>query len=381
MLGGAVVLFQSDHPCVLVLLFKIQDILNVGPPETVDGLVIVTHHAEVPVSPGQQAGEEILQVVGVLILVHQHIPELFLVVAQHLRLRLQQRDGVVNDVVKVQGIGSAELLLIGGVDLGNAGIFPIVCCLRLFAEYLWPLVAVLGGADSGENAADGEGLFIQILLLQNVLDDPLGVIGIVNGEVLVKADAVNVPPQDTDAGGVEGGGPHIVGGGAKAGRQPLLQFSRRLIGEGDGDDLPGPGGVHGAEPMDPADLVTVRPVREVLQKIQILLRGPVGDLIAVAAPTVSQQVIDPLDQHRGLARPGARQQQEGALGGHGSLTLHRVQPGQIPGDHRFPGSHIPLFKISHTVLRSLCFLKLTSILRQKAVAVNGGTADFSVSVL
>ena len=380
-LGGAVILLQPNDPGVLVLLFKVQDIFDVGTPEAVDGLVIVTHHAEVPVSPGQQAGEEILQVVGVLILVHQHIPELFLVVVQHLRLRLQQRDGVVNDVVKVQGIGGAELLLIGGVDLGNAGIFPIVCGFRLLAEYLRPLVAVLGGADGGEDAADGEGLFVQILLLQNILDDPLGVIGIVDGEVLVKANAVNVPPQDADAGGVERGGPHIVGGGAKTGRQPLLQFSRRLIGEGDGDDLPWPGGVHGTEPVDPANLVTVWSIREVLQKVQILLRGPVGDLVAVAAPAIGQQVVDPLDQHRGLAAARPRQQQERSLGGHGPLTLHGVQPGQIPGDHRFPGGHIPLFKVSHTVLRSLCFLKLTSILRQKAVAVNGGTADFSVSVL
>ena len=381
MLGGTVVLLQADDPGVLVLLFKVQDILNVGPPETVDGLVIVTHHAEVPVSPGQQAGEEILQVVGVLILVHQHIPELFLVVVQHLRFLLQQRDGVVDDVIKVQGIGGAELLLIGGVDLGDPGIFPIVCGFRLLAEYLRPLVAVLGGADGGEDAADGEGLFVQILLLQNILDDPLGVIGIVNGEVLVKANAVNVPPQDADAGGVEGGGPDVIGGGAQPGRQPLLQFSRRLIGEGDGDDLPGPGHIHGAEPVDPADLIGVGPVREVFQKIQVLLRSPVGDLVAVAATAVGQKVVDPLDQHGGLAAARPRQQQEGSLGGHGPLTLHGVQPGQIPGDHRFPGGHIPLFKVSHTVLRSLCFLKLTSILRQKAAAVNGGTADFSVSVL
>ena len=381
MLGGAVILLQPNDPCVLVLLFKIQDILNVGPPETVDGLVIVTHHAEVPVSPGQQAGEEILQVVGVLILVHQHIPELFLVVVQHLRFLLQQRDGVVDDVIKVQRVGRAEFLLIGGVDLGDPGIFPIVCGFRLLAEYLRPLVAVLGGADGGENAADGEGLFVQILLLQNILDDPLGVIGIVDGEVLVKANAVNVPPQDADAGGVERGGPHIVGGGAKTGRQPLLQFSRRLIGEGDGDDLPWPGGVHGTEPVDPANLVTVWPIRKLLQKREVLLRGPVRHLIAVAAPAIGQQVVDPLDQHRGLAAARPRQQQEGSLGGHGPLTLHGVQPGQIPGDHRFPGGHIPLFKISHTVLHSLCFLKLTSILRQKAATVNGGTADFSVSVL
>ena len=381
MLGGAVVLLQADDPGVLVLLFKVQDVFDVGAPETVDRLVIVAHHAEVSVSPGQQAGEKILQVVGVLILVHQHIPELFLVVVQHLRFLLQQRDGVVDDVIKVQRVGRAEFLLIGGVDLGDPGIFPIVCGFRLLAEYLRPLVAVLGGADGGEDAADGEGLLVQVLLFQNVLDDPLGVVGIVNGEVLFKADAVNVPPQDADAGGVERGGPHIVGGGAKTGRQPLLQFSRRFIGEGDGDDLPWPGGIHGAEPVDPANLLTVWPIREVLQKVQILLRGPVGDLVAVAAPAIGQQVVDPLDQHRGLAAAGAGQQQQRPLGGHGSLPLHGVQPGQIPGDDRLPSGGVSLFKVSHTVLRSLWLFTLFSILRQNGPSVNGRSADFSVSVL
>ena len=375
-LGGAVVLFQSDDPGILVLLFKIQDILNVGPPETVDRLVIVAHHAEVPVSPGQQAGEEILQVVGVLILVHQHIPELFLVVVQHLRFLLQQRDGVVDDVIKVQRVGRAEFLLIGGVDLGDPGIFPIVCGFRLLAEYLRPLVAVLGGADGGENAADGKGLLVQILLLQNVLDDSLGIVGIVDGKVLVKADAVNVPPQNADAGGVEGGGPHVVGGRPQPGCQTVFQLSRRLVSKGDGDDFPGLRHIQGAEPVDPAHLIGVRMLREMLQKVQICLRGPVRHLLTVTAPAVGQQIVNPLDQHGGLAAAGAGQQQQRPLGGHGSLPLHGVQPGQIPGDDRLPGGGVSLFKVSHTVLRSLWLFTLFSILRQNGLSVNGRSTDF-----
>ena len=218
-------------------------------------------------------------------------------------------------------------MLIGGVDLGDPGIFPIVCGFRLFPEYLRPLILVLGVADGGQDAPGREGLLLQVQLLQNVLDDPLGVVGVVDGEVLVESQPVDVPPQDAHTGGVEGGGPDVVGLRPQPGGQPVLQLPCRLVGEGDGDDLPGLGRVQGAEPPGPADVLLRGPIREVLQKVQILLRGPVGDLVAVAAPAIGQQVVDPLDQHRGLAAAGARQQQQRTLRGHGSLALHGVQPG------------------------------------------------------
>ena len=50
-------------------------------------------------------------------------------------------------------------------------------------------------------------------------------------------------------------------------------------------------------------------------------------LFRIASSAVGQQVVHPLDQHRGLAAAGARQQQQRTLRGHGSLALHGVQPG------------------------------------------------------
>ena len=59
-LGGAVVLLQADGAAGGVLLFKGEDILDGGPAEAVDGLVVVAHHAEVLVSPRQGGGQQIL---------------------------------------------------------------------------------------------------------------------------------------------------------------------------------------------------------------------------------------------------------------------------------------------------------------------------------
>ena len=53
-LSRPVVLLQTDDPGPGVLLLKRQDILNGSAAETVDTLVIVTHHADIAPLPGQQ---------------------------------------------------------------------------------------------------------------------------------------------------------------------------------------------------------------------------------------------------------------------------------------------------------------------------------------
>ena len=152
------------------------------------------------------------------------------------------------------------------------------------------------------------------------------------------------PPQTPPAGGGDGGGPYIPGGGAKTGRQPLLQLPRRLVGEGDGQHLPGPGGLHGAQPPDPRLVRPAELLRKVLQEGELLLPGVLRHLGAVAAPAIGQKVVDPLDQHRGLAAAGARQQQQGPLGGEGGLELGRVEPPEVPGDGAAPGGDVAFLK-------------------------------------
>ncbi len=103
-LGGAVVLLQANHCGVLIMLLKRQNILNGGAAEAVNGLVIITDHANVLKLVRQQRGEHILGVVGVLVLVHHHIAELVLVQLQHIVILSQQLHGVVDHIVKVHSV-------------------------------------------------------------------------------------------------------------------------------------------------------------------------------------------------------------------------------------------------------------------------------------
>ena len=48
-LGGTVILLQLDGMRLGKKLLKIQNIADISSPEPVDGLVIVSHYAEIPV--------------------------------------------------------------------------------------------------------------------------------------------------------------------------------------------------------------------------------------------------------------------------------------------------------------------------------------------
>ena len=86
-------------------------------------------------------------------------------------------------------------------------------------------------------------LFVDIQVLQAVLHHPQGVVGVIDGKGGGEAQLLDVPAQNTHTGGVEGGGPHVLPGGAQHPGQAVLQLSGGLVGKGDGQDGPGLGGV------------------------------------------------------------------------------------------------------------------------------------------
>ena len=47
--GGTVILLQLDYHRIRKFLFKVQDILDIGSPEFVDGLVVIPYHTQIPV--------------------------------------------------------------------------------------------------------------------------------------------------------------------------------------------------------------------------------------------------------------------------------------------------------------------------------------------
>ena len=103
-LGGAIVLLQANGSAATILLFEAENVFDGGTAEAVNTLVIVSHHADILMATCQCRCKKVLQMVGVLVLVHQDIAEFLLIVSPDILVLQQQLDGDVNDVVKIQGV-------------------------------------------------------------------------------------------------------------------------------------------------------------------------------------------------------------------------------------------------------------------------------------
>src|SRR5699024_10769670 len=102
--GGAVVLLQPDDAGLFILFLEIQDIFNGSAAETIDTLIVVADHTDILVLASQERRQQILQMVGVLILVNQDIAELLLIIVQNIWILLQQPDREQNNIIKVHRV-------------------------------------------------------------------------------------------------------------------------------------------------------------------------------------------------------------------------------------------------------------------------------------
>ena len=132
-LRGAVVLLEHDRARVGEVLLEVHDVADVGAAERVDRLVGVTddhqlgrldgvlgdlRHRLLEAVGAQLVDQGVLRVVGVLVLVDEHVPEPATPVLAHRRERPEQVHGHHQQVVEVEGVGLAEAALVLGVRRG-----------------------------------------------------------------------------------------------------------------------------------------------------------------------------------------------------------------------------------------------------------------------
>ena len=205
------------------------------------------------------------------------------------------------------------------------------------------LLLVLCLGDHAQNSSRREHLFVQIPVPQDLLHDPLGIGGVIDGEAAAVAQALDLPPQDPAAGAVEGHGPHALALGAQKSGQTVLQLVGGLVGKGDGNDAPGVGRVQRTQAFcAPA----VRRIGQLtLQKDHVLLGDILWDLLAVRAAAKTDEIGNTVNQHRGLAASRTCQQQQRPLGGQHCLKLPGIHIGKLPGDIFPPRSQKTFFII------------------------------------
>ena len=271
-LGRAVVLLQQDRGGVGEVLLEVEDVADVGPAEGVDRLVRVTDHHQLGgldalgvrasgvgalllhLAGAELVDEGVLRVVGVLVLVDQHVPEPAPVGLPHLGELLEEVDGEHDQVVEVERVGLAQPALVGRVD-GRVGLLEVVA--GVLGRVLGVAQLVLLVRDPVQHRAGLVAPRVEVEVVADQGHQTLLVGGVVDREVGLEALAPDVQcgdllAQDAHAGGVEGRDPHDPGALADQLLHPLLHLGRRLVGEGDGEDRAGVGSALGDQPRDPS---------------------------------------------------------------------------------------------------------------------------------
>ena len=138
-----VVLLQHDDGDVRKGVLELEDVPHVRTPEAVDRLVSVADDADVVVLLGQGQHEVVLDDVGVLVLVDQHVLEAALVVGEEVGLRLEELDGLGEEVVEVHRTGSLEASLVLAVDVADLALVDHLSRCRRTASAAASFLAAL----------------------------------------------------------------------------------------------------------------------------------------------------------------------------------------------------------------------------------------------
>ena len=207
---------------------------------------------------------------------------------------LQQKEGVQQQIVEVEGVGLLHTLL---HDLVNAcGLLSHRVACRV-GEDVRNLQLVFRGGDAIAQSVDWITTRIDIELGHDLLHQTLRIGIVVNGEVLRETEHVSVGAQDANAHAVERGHPHAANLTTDDALQTLAHFGCGLVRERDGHDLP-------------------RSHAEVLDHMS-----------------------DAVCKHTRLARASAGQYKQRPFGALGGLTLRAVQYAKIYR-HGSPWFHV-----------------------------------------
>ena len=275
-LCGSVILFQQNGFGVGKVALELFDVADGGTAEGIDRLVRITHHTQfrrAHVSDASRSDhlphQHVLRMVGVLVFVDQDVPESASVVLRDLRMSLQHTDRLADQIVEVEGVRGAQALLILPVDLGDRlrGRFAALLGGRGRTVRIHQFVLEVGYRDPDPSGAELLGVEVQVA--HDHAEQPARVVRIVDREIGVHpGQQRRLGAQDSHAGGVKSADPHPQRARTDQIDHSFAHLGGGFVGEGD---------------------------REYLAGTDVAL---------------GEQVRDPAGEHRGLARPGAGDDQQ-----------------------------------------------------------------------
>ena len=236
MLRRTVILLQFDYFRIGKYMFKIQNILNICSAELVDGLIIITYHAQIVIFAGQNADQLKLYCIGILILIYHNVAEPFLIVFQYIRTALKQFHCLHQQIIKIQCIVLLQFLLVFQISICHFLLTKISLCLKF--EFIWGNIFVFRAGNDTQYRTLFVKFRIQFQPSADVFHDGLLIFCIINRKIRVISQPVNMSPQNADACRMECAHPHALGTVSHDTIHTFPHLTCRLIRKGNGKNIP-----------------------------------------------------------------------------------------------------------------------------------------------
>ena len=156
-MGRTVILHQHNGSGIRIILLKIHNIADICTTPAINGLIRIANYAEIAIATGQKGSKLILCSIGILILIHQHIPEPSLIPLPNFLIFLQKGNSHQQQIIKVQGIIFSQHCLVFLIYLSYLFLVKI---MGLGFKGCWTQHLVLGIGNGIADAAGSILLFI-----------------------------------------------------------------------------------------------------------------------------------------------------------------------------------------------------------------------------
>ena len=178
-LGRPIVLIEDDHPSIGIVLLEVPDVTDVRTAKLVDRLVGITDHAQVAMRRRQLFDQHVLSPVGVLVLIHEDIPEPLLIVLEHIGKRREHLHRHHQQIIEVHRRRFHQTLLIQPIDVGY---LLVKKAIPLIGERLEVNQLALGLGDDSLHRLLGKPLGVEVEIFGDHADEPQGVSVVIDRE-------------------------------------------------------------------------------------------------------------------------------------------------------------------------------------------------------
>ena len=235
---AAVVLLQLEDRRVGIAVAEGQDVLHLRAAPRIDALEIVAHRQQVAVARGDQVHEVALQLVRVLVFVHQHVPHALLVAGGDVGVFLQELEAVDEQVVEIHGVQAALALFVERVDLQDAfEIHRVPFEMRAHGRADVRAAVRRQPEDAAQHRRLRELLVLQPQLGDAGLQQPRGIVLVEDGVVRPVAEQGGMAAQHAVGRVVERAAPEPADVAADQVRGALEHLARGAVGEGQQEDV------------------------------------------------------------------------------------------------------------------------------------------------